>query len=176
MNVIASLTRSQPKLAEETVEDLAELFRASITDVGESISLSEELDILERYIRIEKHRLGDRLRVSWHIETLPKDARVPALILQPLVENAIYHGIEPRAEGGEIRVSGSLAKDWLTIVLENPVAEAGRTTVRQGNRLAMDNIRQRLEVFYDPPGSMKVEQTDDNYRVTLRIPYQVELV
>jgi two-component system sensor histidine kinase AlgZ len=174
MNVIASLTRSRPALAEQTVEDLAELFRASLTEATEGITLADELNILERYIRIEQLRLGDRLRVNWDIDALPRDALVPALLLQPLVENAVYHGIETREGGGEISIRGSFDKDWLTVVLENPVTNRQQKSPRAGNQLAMDNIRQRLEVFYERPGKMQTEISDSVFRVTLRIPYQVK--
>jgi two-component system sensor histidine kinase AlgZ len=174
MNIIASLTRSEPALAEQTVEDLAALFRASLTEATEGITLADELNILERYIRIEQLRLGDRLRVTWDIDNLPRDAMVPALLLQPLVENAVYHGIETREDGGEISIRGDFDKDWLTIVLENPVTRGSKSSPRTGNRLAMDNIRQRLEVYYDQPGSMQTEITDSLFRVRLRIPYQVK--
>jgi two-component system sensor histidine kinase AlgZ len=99
---------------------------------------------------------------------------VPALLLQPLVENAVYHGIETREDGGEISIRGDFDKDWLTIVLENPVTRGSKSSPRTGNRLAMDNIRQRLEVYYDQPGSMQTEITDSLFRVRLRIPYQVK--
>jgi two-component system sensor histidine kinase AlgZ len=174
MNVIASLTRSEPALAEQTVEDLAELFRASLTEATEGITLADELNILQRYIRIEQLRLGDRLRVIWDIESLPRNALVPALLLQPLVENAVYHGIETREDGGEISICGKFDQNWLTIVLENPISIGHQANPRTGNRLAMDNIRQRLEVFYEQPGMMQVEQDDTLFRVILRIPYQVK--
>ncbi|HEX4266292.1 MAG TPA: histidine kinase, partial [Steroidobacteraceae bacterium] len=104
MNTIASLTRSDPVLAEQAVQDLADLFRASLSDQRQTITLAEELEVAHTYQRIEELRLGPRLRVQWDVERLPADARVPGLLLQPLLENAIYHGIEPRPEGGTVGI------------------------------------------------------------------------
>jgi len=108
MNVIASLTRTQPHLAEEAIEDLSDLFRGSLSDAKQLSTLEEEFSLCRRYLSIEAHRLGKRLQVHWDIDALPLHARLPALTLQPLLENAIYHGIEPNNEGGIINISGNL--------------------------------------------------------------------
>src|SRR5688572_32584079 len=110
MNTIAALTRSNPSRAEEAVHDLADLFRANLSEKRNEIPLSDEIDVARTYQRIEQLRLGDRLRVEWKIDSLPQDALVPGLTLQPLLENAIYHGVEPRADGGVVTVVGELNK------------------------------------------------------------------
>ena len=106
MNTIAALTRSNPARAEEAVHDLADLFRANLSEKRNEIPLSDEIEVARTYQRIEQLRLGDRLRVEWKTDLLPQDALVPGLTLQPLLENAIYHGVEPRADGGVVTVVG----------------------------------------------------------------------
>ena len=110
MNTIAALTRSNPARAEEAVQDLADLFRANLNEKRNEIKLAEEIDVARTYQRMEQLRLGDRLRVDWKVDSLPATALVPGLTLQPLLENAIYHGIEPRADGGVVKVTGEFAK------------------------------------------------------------------
>ena len=128
MNTIASLTRSNPARAEEAVEDLADLMRANLGSQKDRTTLKEELEVAAIYQRIEKLRLGDRLRVRWDIETLPMRALIPSLTIQPLLENAIYHGIEMLPEGGEVHVSGKRDGDSLSIVVSNPVAAIQETS------------------------------------------------
>ena len=169
MNTIASLTRSDPALAEQAVQDLADLFRASLGDQRQTISLAEELEVARTYQRIEELRLGPRLHVSWDVERLPADARVPGLMLQPLIENAIYHGIEPRPDGGTVSIVGELAGDLITIVVRNPVDE--RESEREGNRLALANIRERLALLYGELALVKAGRFDREYIVTLRFPH-----
>ena len=169
MNTIASLTRSDPVLAEQAVQDLADLFRASLSDQHQTITLEEELEVARTYQRIEALRLGPRLQVSWDVDRLPTDARVPGLLLQPLIENAIYHGIEPRPEGGTVSVVGEVAGELITIVVRNPVAERG--SEREGNRVALANIRERLALLYGDNALVKSGRFDNEYIVTLRFPH-----
>ena len=119
---------------------------------------------------MEKLRLGERLQVEWRTAELPSDALVPSLVIQPLLENAIYHGIEPRTGGGTITVTGELAHGLLTIVVRNPLpADA---VAREGNRLALANIRERLMLMYGERAAVKAGRFDDEYIVTLRFPYR----
>ena len=170
MNTIAALTRSNPARAEEAVQDLADLFRANLNEKRNQIALAEEIDVARTYQRMEQLRLGDRLRVEWKIDSLPTDAQVPGLTLQPLLENAIYHGIEPRAEGGVVTVTGEFNKGMITIVVRNPVPPAN-LTVRDGNRLALANIKERLDLMYGERATVKAGRFDDQYIVTLRFPF-----
>lgn len=170
MNTIAALTRSNPGRAEEAVQDLADLFRATLSEKRGEISLADELDIARTYERMEKLRLGERLHVRWATEALPADAIVPSLTLQPLLENAIYHGIEPRPEGGTVSVQGEFANGLLTIVVRNPLPEGA--VVRDGNRLALANIRERLILVYGERATVKAGRFDEEYIVTLRFPYR----
>jgi len=169
MNTIASLTRSNPVVAEQAVQDLADLFRANLSDKRDTITFQEEYEVARTYQRIEELRLGPRLRVDWKIDSLPRDALVPGLMLQPLLENAIYHGIEPQPEGGVVTVSGEIAGKLITIVVRNPVGD--RQNGREGNRLALANIRERLELLYGERGLVKSGRFESEYIVTLRFPY-----
>ena len=172
MNTIASLTRTDPERAEEAVEDLADLFRANLSEARSWIPLKEELEIARIYQRIEQLRLGDRLTVKWEITDLPMRTLVPSLLVQPLLENAVYHGIEPLPEGGTIVISGSFDGDNIELAVSNPTPANDAILKRSGHGIALDNIQQRLELAW--PGNAKVElqQLPDLYRVVLHFPYQ----
>lgn len=171
MNTIASLTRSNPGQAEEAVEDLADLFRATLKDADSNLRLKEELELSRIYQRIEQLRLGDRLEVDWQVNDLPMRAQVPGLTLQPLLENAIYHGIEPSQSGGTVTVRGGRSGDQLWIEVSNPVPVAGDHSQRQGNQLALANIQERFALAFGPEGEVIVEQQPDHFCVTLRFPF-----
>jgi two-component system sensor histidine kinase AlgZ len=168
MNTIAALTRSNPRRAEAAVQDLADLFRATLADKGDTITLAEELEVARTYQRMEQLRLGARLQVEWKTESLPANALVPGLMIQPLLENAIYHGIEPRPEGGTVTISGEVSGDLVTIVVRNPLDPAPGQ--REGNRLALANIRERLGLLYGERALMKSGRFDAEYIVTVRFP------
>jgi two-component system sensor histidine kinase AlgZ len=172
MNTIAALTRSDPQRAEEAVEDLADLFRATLRDSHSPLRLKEELELTRIYQRIEALRLGERLAVTWDVGALPMRAFVPGLTVQPLLENAIYHGIEPLENGGTVTISGRVVDGEVELIVSNPVANsASAGEQRSGNRLALDNIRQRLELAYGGRGSLTVDQQPERYQVTVRFPY-----
>jgi two-component system sensor histidine kinase AlgZ len=172
MNTIASLTRTAPKLAEEAVEDLADLFRATLKDSATPLRLKEELEVSRMYQRIEALRLGDRLAVSWDVQALPMRAIVPSLTIQPLLENAIYHGIEPLDRGGTVAVHGCLENGDIVLTVTNPVPADGRRSSREGSQTAIDNIRQRLDLAYGDRGRLEVTAGDGRYTATLRFPHE----
>ncbi len=172
LNTVAALTRSDPARAEEAIEDLADLFRASLSDSRAQISLREELEVARIYQRIEQLRLGDRLQVRWKVADLPPRAIVPSLLLQPLLENAINHGIEPLPEGGTVTVEGAVEGGEVTIAVSNPVSPVARA-VRSGNRMALDNIRQRLELVFPGRSGVEVADSADADRVRLRFPLEL---
>ncbi len=169
MNTIASLTRTNPRAAEQAISDLSDLFRASLREHRERIPLANEIEIARAYERVERLRLGERLRVDWQLESLPMDAQVPALILQPLLENAVYHGIEPLDKGGTIRVSGKQEGKMAVLTIDNPMAPklVGR---RPGHQIGLDNVRQRLELMFHGEAQVEVIEAPERFVVTLRFP------
>lgn len=169
INAVLSLIRSEPRRAERALEDLADLFRVLMADNRTLAPIGSEVELVRQYLAIESLRLGERLRVAWRIEGMPADALVPPLLLQPLVENAVYHGIEPAPGGGEIAIEVGLAGSQLVMTLTNPVPAESRQTV--GNKMALANIRERLQLHFDAEASMKSEVRDAIYRVTIRMPY-----
>ena len=171
MNTIASLTRTDPERAEEAVEDLSDLLRANLGGSSNQSSLKQELETAAIYQRIEKLRLGERLTVRWDIAELPMRARIPSLTIQPLLENAIYHGIELLPDGGEVLVSGTLDDDQLQISISNPVA-IGEKRSTGGNKMAMSNIEQRFDLAYGSKASVKIDDDGDRFMVTLRFPME----
>ena len=169
MNTIASLTRTDPSRAEEAVEDLADLLRANLSGPKDRTTLKEELEVAAIYQRIEKLRLGDRLNVDWNIGELPMRALIPSLTIQPLLENAIYHGIELLPGGGEVTVNGVRSDGDLEIEIRNPVPQ-DNSGGKGGNQMALANIRQRFELAYGSKASVDVKASDDVFSVKLRFP------
>lgn len=170
MNTIAALIRSDPGRAEEAVEDLSDLFRATLAEAQSMIPLKQELEVARIYQRMEQLRLGERLSVEWDVADLPMRVRIPGLMVQPLLENAIYHGIEPLPEGGRVSVRGHREGDYVVLTISNPRAAGGRR--RDGNRLALDNIRQRLELAFGRRAGVQVDEQPERYSVTLRFPVE----
>ena len=171
MNTIASLTRSSPELAEQVTEDLADLFRASLGDASVPVTLDRELEVCRQYLRIEEQRLGSRVSIEVDVDGLPDDALLPGLTLQPLAENAVYHGIEPAEQGGFIRVSGEREDAILVLSVSNSLPGADARSAREGNRMAQDNVEQRLRAFFGAQAGLEVVTADGEYTVRLRIPY-----
>ncbi len=168
MNTIASLIPTRPEVAETAVEDLCELFRASLSDEQRNTRVADELAVVRRYLAIEALRLGDRLQVEWQIDEQTLDLPLSPLLLQPLVENAVYHGIQARAQGGELRISVQRDAQLLTLQVGNPSAPGG--SVHHGLGMAQINIRQRLEYLYAGRARLEVEARPDYHQVSLRIP------
>ena len=169
MNTIASLIRFYPNKAERVVEDFADLFRASLTD-NKYTTLQEELVLCRQYVGIEILRLGKRLKVVWDVDKLPLDARLPPLSLQPLLENAIYHGIQPLSNGGTINITGFFQKDYITITITNPLP---LTIRKSGNHIAQKNIQQRLKFFYETSAKLTILESNNTYQVNLYFPYNI---
>ena len=171
MNTIASLTRSDPKLAEEVVEDLADLFRVSLGDAARPSTLGRELELARQYLSIEHYRLGERLEVVWDLKDLPEKAMIPPMILQPLLENAVYHGIEPAAGGGVITITGHYRRKRINLSIRNTLPDAGESSSRQGNQLAMENIRARLDGVFDLEASLTESHVEGEHQVRLVFPH-----
>ncbi len=171
LNAIVGLIRHQPRVAEEAVEDLADLFRTNLDTSRSAVPFTEELAIARRYLHMESLRLGERLKVEWDLERMPEDAVLPALTLQPLLENAIYHGIENLAEGGTIRCQGYRKRNTIYFSVTNPVTPQEQTSERAGNQLALENIKQRLLAHFDNEGRITIDSRPECHEVTLRFPY-----
>jgi two-component system sensor histidine kinase AlgZ len=165
LNSIASLIMSRPETAEKAVEDLAELFRASLKESREPTTVKDEISLTRLYLGIEELRLGQRLQVHWNVEEKTLEADMPALVLQPLVENAVYHGISRLPEGGDIDIRIAWQGDELTASVENPVP--GEGAMSGGNRMALSNVAQRLQAIYGPGATLDIFPGAHRFRVEL---------
>ncbi len=174
MNTIASLTRKDPKLAEEATEDLADLFRVSLQEAKRLSTVAEEISLCKRYLRIESHRFGDRLKTIWETDDLPGHAQLPNLTLQPILENAIYHGIEPLPEGGVIHIRGQSHANEISITIDNPLPAGENADHHKGNQMAQNNIRQRLAAHYGDKGQLLTQVEDHRYITKIILPYPYE--
>lgn len=170
MNIIASLISVDPETAEEVVEDLSVLFRASLNDSSnQPVPLREELSLCEKYVHIESLRLDDRLDVDWQVEVDLDQVSIPMLTLQPLLENAIYHGIQPIPEGGTVVVHIYKQLDELHIRLENPLPQS-QLSHEAGNRMAIENIRNRLQAIYGDEARLITDRDETTFRTTASYP------
>lgn len=167
MNIIASLTRSNPRLAEQVVENLSDLFRASLAKADRQVSLKEELDLCQQYLDIEQLRLGARLQVDMRIDPAVHDLQLPLLLIQPLVENAVYHGIQPRTEGGTIKLLAEADGKQVRVRISNPLPERASAS---GHGLALNNIRERLAYWFGEEAALNTFQENEQFIAELRLP------
>ncbi|MGM0569792.1 sensor histidine kinase [Marinobacter sp.] len=171
MNTIASLISTRPEQAEDAVLDLSELFRASLNTTERLVPLREELALCRRYLALEQLRLGDRLKVDWRTDDALGDQAIPPLTLQPLVENAIYHGIQPRPEGGTVVIESQRSGQYVYLLVQNPRPDSGARQ-HQGNRVALGNTEARIQALFGETAVLKHSHQGDRYTVTLRLPWQ----
>ncbi len=167
MNTIASLTRSNPRLAETMVENLAELFRASLALAGTKVTLKEEFELCQRYLDIEQLRLGSRMQVRVELDPSLEALPVPLLLIQPLVENAVYHGVQPRPEGGTVALTAVRAGNSAQVTVRNPLPNKPS---QSGHGVALDNIRERLAVMFAGRASLRTEVSANEYVAELQLP------
>ncbi len=168
INAVLSLIRSQPQRAETALEDMADLFRVLMADNRDLVPLAQEIALCRQYLALEKLRLEERLKVTWQIDDMPPDALIPPLILQPLLENAVYHGIEPMTDGGEIIVTIYTRHKELHISINNPYASQNQHLT--GNKMALKNIKERLSLHFDLEAALKTEAKNHRYDVHIRLP------
>ncbi|MCR8922487.1 sensor histidine kinase [Dasania sp. GY-MA-18] len=168
MNIIASLIAVKPQAAERAVEDLSALFRASLNDSNSPMTLADEIELCQSYVRIEQNRLGERLQVEWQLAGVPMSLAMPSLVLQPLLENAIYHGIQNLAQGGKVTVAASYEQGILRLSISNPYNPD--LPHRHGNRIALPNIEHRLKALFGERASLTTEQDAGRYSVQLSYP------
>jgi len=173
LNAVLAIIRRDPQRAERSLENLADLFRTIMSDARTFVRLSDEIALLERYAELEQLRLGERLRVTWELDGAPADALLPPLVLQPLLENAVYHGVEPLTEPAEVIVRIERRGSRVLARIENPYLEAEAS--RAGNRMALANIRERLQLFFDAEARIATVAADGRYRVEIEIPYRVKM-
>jgi len=170
LNTTICRINENPRLAQDNLEKLADLLRKILLSEI-YISIEEELATVRCYLGIEKYRLRERLQVNWSLDYKVKNViKIPALILQPLVENAIYHGIEKVDGGGTIFISLSTIKDHLIIQVRNPLSDTDYSDFFAGNRIAQTNIENRLALVYGNNFSFKREQYETEYCATIKIP------
>jgi two-component system sensor histidine kinase AlgZ len=170
INAVLGIVRAQPKQAEAALEDMADLFRMAMSDAEDLVPLGREIQLSKQYLALEQMRMGDRLRVDWQIQDVPDDVLIPPLLLQPLLENAVYHGIEPLSQGGSISVALHRNGDEVHLRVENPCPVRADVS-HLGNRVALRNIRERLDLLFDVEASYQVENGKDFYRVEITFPY-----
>ncbi|MGV6827682.1 MAG: sensor histidine kinase [bacterium] len=172
MNTIASLTRIDPVKAETMVQDLSDLFRAALGDEQKMSTLGDELELGKRYLAIEQQRLGTRLILDWQTEALPAALTMPPLTLQPLLENAVYHGIEPARNGGKIEIRGDILPTYAALTIFNTTDNQSAQTHRSGAHMAMDNVRQRLASVFGESASLKAGPVSNGFLVELHLPWK----
>jgi two-component system, LytTR family, sensor histidine kinase AlgZ len=177
LNTVLGLMRSDPRKAEKTLENLSDLFRVFMKDTRELVCLEEEVYTCREYLAIEKLRLAPRLEAKWNTDDMPADALLPSLLLQPLIENAVHHGIEPRMTPGLVEVTLKKIGDRVHIEILNPISDyvpANSLPVRQGNQMALSNVRERLMLLYDMEAELKTGEENGQFRLILEFPYRKE--
>ncbi len=165
LNSIASLIMSRPEAAERAVEDLSELFRVSLQETQRPTTVADELHLCELYLDIEQLRLGDRLQVRWQVDAGAREQSMPSLLLQPLVENAIYHGLSQLPRGGVITIDVSFRQSEIQVSVDNPLPQQARS--EQGHHMALENIEQRLHALYGPGARLEAGPRGDHFIVRL---------
>jgi two-component system, LytTR family, sensor histidine kinase AlgZ len=172
LNAVLSLIRREPRRAEQVLEDLADLFRVVMVDKQSLSRLECELEIARRYLNIEAVRLGERLKVEWGQQEMPLMAALPPLLLQPLLENAIYYGVEPILEPSPIQISIYLQDKQVHLVIKNALPPVGTVSQHRGNGMALENIRQRLLLHFDAEANLSTYANNDYYQVHIVLPYR----
>jgi two-component system, LytTR family, sensor histidine kinase AlgZ len=167
LNTALSLVRHDPVRAEGVLEDLAELFRVALTETGEAVTLDEEVELARRYLAIEQIRFGERLRIQWDLDPAAGSARVPPLMLQPLVENAVRHGVEPAPDGGTVRIRTQVQRGRAVVSIANTVLDGSSNP---GHGIALANVRERLRLMHDVAAQFDAALDGDVFRVKIVVP------
>ncbi len=167
LNTALALVRLDPVRAEGVLEDLSELFHVALTETGQSVSLDEEIALARRYLAIEQIRFGDRLKVVWELDAAAGAARLPPLLLQPLVENAVHHGVEPSAEGGQVRIRTRASAGRVHVSIANTMGDA---PPRPGHGIALRNVKERLRLMHDVAAQFETRLDEGVFRVHIVLP------
>ncbi len=169
LNTVASLIPVDPENAEAAILDLADIFRGSMRRADRLISLGDELQLARQYLDMEKRRLGDRLEIDWRVDELPPDASVLPLMLQPLLENAVGHGVQSQMRVAELLSTAVPKGDQIVITIGNPIAAEGSEP--GGHGMAIDNIRERLQLAFGSRANLLTNQDADQFYAVLSVPY-----
>ncbi len=172
INAVLSIVRAEPARAETALEDMSDLFRMAMADNQYMVPLQQEVELSRQYLALEQLRLGERLSVNWHIDPALSAALIPPLMMQPLLENAVYHGIEPLEQGGAIDITLQRSGKELHIDVRNPSGAQGKH--HNGNKMALENIRERLALQFDVEAQYAVESGGGFYHVHIQMPYVSE--
>jgi two-component system sensor histidine kinase AlgZ len=176
LNSAIALVREEPAKAESLLEDLSDLFRHALVEQGESVTLTEEITLARRYLGIEQVRFGKRLQVQWNLDPRTDSARLPPLLLQPLVENAVKHGVEPSARGGKLRVMTELRGSRVVVRITNTLppkdtkSSPDNDAPAKGHGIALANVRARLALLHDVQGEFTAGVLDGLYQVRISLP------
>lgn len=170
LNAALGLIRSDPRRAETVLEDIADLFRVLMRDSRERVPLANEIALCKQYLAIEQLRLGDRLATTWEVHDGALAALVPTLLLQPLIENAVHHGIEPSVAPGTIDIGITRTGRYVDIAIGNPWLGVASAEDTRGNRIGLDNVRQRLALVHDLEATIDSSVRDGRYLVNIRLP------
>lgn len=167
LNTAIALVRAEPAKAETLLEDLSDLFRHALMDQGKSVTLADEIMLAQRYLAIEKLRFGERIQVEWALDPDAASAKLPPLLLQPLVENAVKHGVEPSAQGAQIRISTQRRRSSVVIKVTNtvPVGDS-----QPGSGLALANVQDRIRLLHDVQGQFQYGLKDGVFQVRIEVP------
>lgn len=170
MNSLASLIRIDPDKAEQILENLCDLFRYALSEGSDGVSLQLEVDSCKKYLQIEKLRLAERLHYDWKIEIDLANISVPALMLQPLIENAVFHGIQPAQKGGYLKVRIYRDGEWVCIDIVNSLeANSGQRIKKPpGHNMAIENLRHRLDAFFNHRAELQETVKQNHYHTRMR--------
>ncbi len=167
LNTALALVQINPQQAETVLEDLSQLFRAALAETGSAVTLDEEIDLAQRYLAIEKLRFGNRLQLVWDLDAAASNAMLPPLVLQPLVENAVRHGIEPALAGGRIVVRTRVQRGMVELLVTNTLPEVPG---RPGSGIALANVAERLRLLHDVAGTLQAGIEDQRFQARIRVP------
>ncbi|MDN3648388.1 histidine kinase [Reinekea marina] len=168
LNTIAELIATKPDAAESAVLNLSSLFRANLKEVESLCDIQQEIELIEGYLNIEQWRLGERLTIQWQRPAELQPWQVPVLSIQPIVENAIMHGIAASESGGTLTIAISQTEKLLTVSVTNTVAK--NSVYQAGQGVALDNIRHRLSVIYGEGSKLTIDASDEQYQVVMVFP------
>ena len=175
LNSAIALVREEPRKAEKLLEDLSDLFRHALAEHGESVTLSQEVELAKHYLAIEQVRFAERLRVDWQIDPATFSAKLPPLMLQPLIENAVHHGVEPSPNGASILISAKRDGSKAVIEISNTLPPVSQASAAQNSKptgmgMALQNVRERLSLLHDIESTFQAGVRGDEFIVRIEIP------